>query len=974
MPRRTVTILSRLGIVLLMALGASVEARAQWVSLADAFPGRPETCVLLTDGTAMCHEAGTNRWHRLVPDQDGSYQNGQWDPPGMTIADMPDGTDTSTAGGGCAPCTYAPLYFCSAVLADGRVVVVGGEYNTNGKTWTDIGFLYDPVANSWSAQLTVPFTAGQVGDAQCVVLPDGTLLLAAIRAGAGLNMASFDASTLTFTALNPTSKDDANSEEGWNILPDGRVITVDSSIASSFEIYDPATNSWGTAGATVVNLADFGAGTGNSTEVGPAVARPDGTIVFFSGNPLGQNAVYDINAGTWTNAPAMDFPLVAGETYHYAVADGPTSLLPNGNVLVMASPVSTTNPFNTPSHFFEFDGTNLTQVADSPNAAVFTSYQGRMLLLPSGEVLLTGNNQNGGVDEVQLYQPSGGPQNAWRPIITSAPANVDPGNTYPTSGKQFNGFSEGAAYGDDATMATNYPLVRITNHATGHVFYARTHDHSRMGIEPVGSNEIVTTQFDAPTGLETGPSDLVVVTNGIPSLPVVINGPDLRITKGHAPALFTQGDSGDTFTIVVANVGNSPTSGAVTVADVLPGSLTATAIAGAGWACNLGALTCTRADALPAGAAYPAIVLTVDVASNAPILVTNTATVSGGGQASTVNVTGNDTVHEDVNVRQHTITTPEPAIEDFHDVVTLRATVAPAGVAGSVTFLVAGAFAGVATYNSATGVATLDYLIPLPAGTYSLQADFTSANPLYLDSSGTLPNGLTVLHEETTLSYTGDTVIANGGTATLSAVLLEDGILPIAGRMVSFTLGSGGSAQGCSGVTDAAGSATCAISPVAQPLGPGVVAAGFAGDAFYLPSSAGANTIVFAFLDSGADVVGDLSASVGSDVTFWGARWSMRNDLSGGPAPNGFKGFASTLTAEPPDCNVTWTTRPGDSAHPPATVPAYMGVLVASHVDKSGATISGDVVSIVVVQTDPGYGPNPGHTGTGVVVAQFCHK
>ena len=148
-------------------------------------------------------------------------------------------------------------------------------------------------------------------------------------------------------------------------------------------------------------------------------------------------------------------------------------------------------------------------------------------------------------------------------MITASPTNVTAGSTYSISGKQFNGFSEGAGYGDDAQMASNYPLVRITNHATGHVFYARSHDHSRMGVVPVGSSVIVTTQFDAPAGMESGASDLVVVTNGIASEPVVINGPDLTITKTHSPTLFTQGDAADTFTISVGINGNSPTSGVV---------------------------------------------------------------------------------------------------------------------------------------------------------------------------------------------------------------------------------------------------------------------------------------------------------------------------------------------------------------------------------------------------------------------------
>ncbi len=37
-------------------------------------------------------------------------------------------------------------------------------------------------------------------------------------------------------------------------------------------------------------------------------------------------------------------------------------------------------------------------------------------------------------------------------------------------------------------------------------------------------------------------------------------------------------------------------------------------------------------------------------------------------------------------------------------------------------------------------------------------------------------------------------------------------------------------------------------------------------------------------------------------------------------SPANFKGFAATLSSEPPKCGITWTTRPGNSSNPPATV------------------------------------------------------
>jgi hypothetical protein len=509
-----------------------------WTALAHAPPAPLDTCVVLTDGGVMCHEYGSNRWHRLRPDAFGSYQNGTWDAP--AIAPMPNGTDPSF---GCAGCTYAPTYFSSAVLPDGRVVVIGGEYNGGAQVWTNIGFLYDPVANTWSSQLTEAFGGGNVGDAQGLVLPDGRYVLTNIN---NTNMEVLNPATGVFTALNPAGKLDQNDEENWTLLYDGTVLTVDSRIASSFERYSPGPNTWGNAGATPVNLADTGGlPVGNSKEVGPCMQRPDNKIACFSGNALGQNAIYDPGTNTWSHAAAMDFPAAPGGG-HFAMADGAAAALPNGNVLVMASPVTTVAPFNKPSHFYELGlGTNtLTAVTDSPNAASFKAYQGRMVVLPTGEVLLTAYDQVG-VTDVMLYSNGGAPPAAARPTITAAPATIAAGGVYTISGNLFNGFSEGAGYGDDAQAASNYPLVRITNTATSHVYYARTFNHSRMGVEPTGSVAVVTTSFQVPTNFENGPAVISVVANGIASLPRTVNSKftTLTLQNGWTHAPFSTEDA-----------------------------------------------------------------------------------------------------------------------------------------------------------------------------------------------------------------------------------------------------------------------------------------------------------------------------------------------------------------------------------------------------------------------------------------------
>ena len=99
------------------------------------------------------------------------------------------------------------------------------------------------------------------------------------------------------------------------------------------------------------------------------------------------------------------------------------------------------------------------------------------IVLPTGQVLFTHQTT-----DVNIYTPLGTPNAAWAPTITSVPSSLSLGSTYTISGTQFNGLTQGAYYGDDRQSATNYPLVRITNNATSHVFYARTHGHSSMGV------------------------------------------------------------------------------------------------------------------------------------------------------------------------------------------------------------------------------------------------------------------------------------------------------------------------------------------------------------------------------------------------------------------------------------------------------------------------------------------------------------
>jgi hypothetical protein len=498
----------------------------------------------------MCHEYATAHWDRLFPDAFGSYVDGGW---GRT-SDMPNISFDAGAGGACTGCPYAPLFFASAVLPDGRVVVVGGEYLFNTvrqaiEVWSNLGFIYDPTADSWNGPLTGGFGSGSVGDAMCEILQNGKFILQNID---GKSIESLDAVALSFSELMPTGKVDINDEENWNIVPSGKVLTVDSRTSSASEIYDPATNSWSDAGSTPVNLADtdtvgLDGGARNPTnEPGTGVLRPDGTLAFFSANIAGRNAVYDTRTGSWSNPANSNFP--SG----YSVQDGPAALLPSGNVLVMASPArSLGEPSPGMSHFYELSLANVLSavtgagggVNDANGAASTTAFNARMIVLPTGEVLLTGVQDNESALQVQTYSEvdGGSPQSSWKPVVTStmSPQQIAPGGkSYPIFGQRFNGLSEGASYGNDAQSSTNYPLIRITNNATGHVFYLRTRNHSSMGVQSAGSDAGVSTTFDAPPGLELGASTLAVVANGVASdpLPVMVTNNPVPALGGHRNA------------------------------------------------------------------------------------------------------------------------------------------------------------------------------------------------------------------------------------------------------------------------------------------------------------------------------------------------------------------------------------------------------------------------------------------------------
>jgi hypothetical protein len=280
--------------VLSAVAAASMPASAQAPSVQSLKHPPPEAVqltFLLTDGTVLAQGAAhPDHFWVLTPDNTGGYVNGTWKRTG------------SLQSG------YSPSAMASAVLADGRVLIEGGEYNFGNFALTNLGAIYDPTQGLWSA-VAPPKGWQNIGDSPSVVLPNGHFLL-----GEKLDMriAELDPKTMKWTALASTGKLDFNAEEGWTLLPDGSVLTVDVLDHPQSENYNPAAALWSGLGSTIADLAGPPCCTcvryppknkcyHPPGETGPAILRPDGTVIATGAvrppATAGHTAIYTPGAG-----------------------------------------------------------------------------------------------------------------------------------------------------------------------------------------------------------------------------------------------------------------------------------------------------------------------------------------------------------------------------------------------------------------------------------------------------------------------------------------------------------------------------------------------------------------------------------------------------------------------------------------------------------------------------------------------------
>ncbi len=512
-----------IGSIFMLGATSGAAHAGTWQPVTTPAPIEAGTALLLMNGNVMVQDVGGSDWWLLKPDGSGSYVNGSW----SQIASLPVINGVQ----------YAPEYYASAVLPDGKVLIMGGEYNGDQYVSTNVGALYDPVANNWTPVGAPTDSAGpwpRVGDAASVVLPNGTFMLQCGYCGAasGAETALFNEATLSWTIVPGNGMAfPYQDEQSYTLLPDGTVLTVDIWDSDPRHAEKFYLNQWISAGDTT-QVTTGGlqlCGTSplkycSAYEIGPAVLRADGTVIQFGAT--GYNSIYHpptspSQPGAWSNAPS--FPTYTDTasdcwqgTPRFDVADGPAALLPTGNVLVAASP----GTYCQPLRFYELNATGrlaLTQVAGTPHAPSLSSFEGVMLVLPTGQILFTDQTS-----DVEIYTAAGTVSPHWPPNIWSVPGTITRGTTYTVTGARFNGMSQGAMYGDDVQTATNYPLVRVTSQGGGNVYYCTTSNPSTMAVA-TGTKQ-VSVRFACGANVPAGSYGLQVIASGLASasMPVAL--------------------------------------------------------------------------------------------------------------------------------------------------------------------------------------------------------------------------------------------------------------------------------------------------------------------------------------------------------------------------------------------------------------------------------------------------------------------
>ena len=222
------------------------------------------------------------------------------------------------------------------------------------------------------------------------------------------------------------------------------------------------------------------------------------------------------------------------------------------------------------------------------------------------------NNGTGNATGVQLSDPiPAGLDSATVANVTVVGGSGNGAGSYDSTAKTVNAWlGSGASSGVGGTLA---PAQSVSI----------TFEADILGTAALGQT------IDNAATLQFVSADLGLPISTVASATSTVTYPD----PGIAKSVVSQAGSTTTFQLSIANQGTLPTTGTVTVDDTTSASATISGTpSGTGWTCTTpsGNLHCTRSDVLAASGTYPAI--TVAYTFSAGAQVTNTATVSGGGQ------------------------------------------------------------------------------------------------------------------------------------------------------------------------------------------------------------------------------------------------------------------------------------------------------------------------------------------------------
>jgi hypothetical protein len=287
-----------------------------------------------------------------------------------------------------------------------------------------------------------------------------------------------------------------------------------------------AENRWIVAGQTPQVLVD------GISEIGASVLLPDGRLFVIGAT--GFTAIYSMppvanQPGSWIQGPSIP-PVNPNEAL--GAVDAPAVVLPNGRVLFTAGPITVPASFQKPTYCFEFDpDANAIKPVARPSASNNFPYWGRFLMLPTGQALLTN-----GTSQAEIYTPDGSPNEAWRPAITTCPPILRRGHTHRLSGTQLNGLTQCVYYGNDATQATNYPILRLEAVSSSAIYYCRTLNFSTMGLQT--GSVVHHCDLVLPANVPLGSYRLVAIANGIASAPF----PVTVSLAPSAPAMWARAD------------------------------------------------------------------------------------------------------------------------------------------------------------------------------------------------------------------------------------------------------------------------------------------------------------------------------------------------------------------------------------------------------------------------------------------------